>query len=1271
MQNYRNDDWMFLNCNSPADLAAEYGEEDVLLKEYDRCRNGHILVSDFFVESDDMEFTTTIKEFQDGAGAGLYFGDGCYNDYILAVVESNRVSVRIPSGVPLGDTFRYEGGKRYFELGEVQVKATLPLRLCIQKKGNKFSVKCNEKEVLCCEIKPVSGNKVQKEHARVMLQAVNSDTKSMVTACYENWQVSGRSESVLCEGTCIWENDKSPAANISLHLTGFRNQWVETDENGKFAFYDLPKGSYSCVAGCEKHDFWHFELIHDGDKKNYILCPEEKAQRESIPQQELQTDAATYPLNGIWRMDWDKEGIGEKERWFSKDHLFSRRIKVPFSWQSLAAFGEEFLADAYSLHQNCSWVTNAKEMGNTVWYQREICPEKTGRYAVVFAAISGFGTIWLNEQQIGHTTSSYEAFRFALGELNAGERYLLTVKVIYDFENDCYCQGKQGFWFTDAPGIWQNVWLEKEQGTRIRDILVDYAFVGESQNVEVTGKVYLETIEKGTKKDWKAELLYCSMEYRKIWLCTKNGGRYCLNLEPVGKNGYTNQKTAYFMRQDVSEEVWLEEDDGRPCTEELIKDIKIARVAIPDAVEIELGKQKKKVKPEITAEGELCASFDIEMADVNLWRPEMPFLYSLKADIYQYGKVISTAERKVGFRCVEAKEQKLWLNGTPFFVRGVLDQGYNPWGLYTYPYLRGKRPGSMEWDICKAREYGYNLIRMHIKDNEPDWYQLCDELGMMVWDEHPSNFYAVYGNSHWRNMYERQLRAMLRKQNYHPSIVIFSVFNESWGIMGDHEKSPWEIKEGQEWQKKETQFYKHKNPYVLAIDNSGYGKTGETDILDYHMYPDTYTKAVAFFRKMLSQNYVGSVFNCYNRENRQLMQDDAVRNLLQRTCRIDLKHAAFTGEECQKGQPVILSEFVHTNHIEQMVRILPGIAGYIRMNLSSQENEDTSPMLSVRTERNFGYLHEDGTSADYGIVNSENLLFPDYPPLTVQQAGSQVKVPVYISLWEPRLDGSKMQLRIVWKGTDRNGREGLPLQEREMTVRAKLCEPVKIWEEDVIIPHNMNGLHLYFGLYDEDRVCIAENYLQMEIHNGKKKDLVNSRKKGICSAAGPIFRETEGYSGVFCKKERELLWMSGRGSVQYHITADGCKPGRKFLQMEISTCECLEGTRITDDILHTGKIKMKVGEAIQEIVIPDAPCDRRALFSNASSAEGKEVSYKYTGKWGYGYQIQMPVDKKTLQEAYEKGFLEVTISCDEKGMIIYGNHMGRYGVNPMLLDSEI
>lgn len=1238
MQRYREEDWLFLNCNSPADLAAEYRENgEVCLPEYDRCRDGHMLLSGFFTDSQDMEFTTVLESMEDAAGIGLYYGTGSYDNYLLAVVETDRVSLRIPNGVPLGDTFRYEGGKRYYEAGAAKVQAVFPLTLHFRKKNGLVTLRYEEQEVLRVRLpeaaeKKLGGNR----HVRLMLKAVNTDKRRKSKAVFCGFAVSGRSRGSQCAGRLYWKADGTqaamdrvlaaaddiPAAAVSLHLAGFRDKWTVTDKNGNFVLEDIPYGRYICVAGGEETGFRHFELIHDAVKREYVIPKASCIRREGGAQGALSSDAQVVDLNGIWRFDWDKENAGEAEGWYLRGkHSFGRRIEVPFSWQSLQAFGEGFQADAYSLHQNCSWVTNGEEMGGTAWYQRELCVEDDKCMDIVLGAIAGYGTVWLDGRLLGHTENGYNPVRFPLGRLKKGQRYLLTVKVVYAFNNNNCCNGKQGFWFTDAPGIWQNVWLEEARAVRIEDIRIDYeleVYDAHRGAAEVNGRVLLRR--------------------NKTNLCEHT------DLPDFGR------------RED--ETAW------------------------PAYVEIHIGAHTRKALVKEESGQDAYAEFTLSMEEVRLWSTEEPYLYTVEALLVGEGETLGKSSRRIGFRMVETKGRQILLNKQPLFIRGVLDQGYNPWGIYTYPCFYGRSRGSMEFDIRKAKEYGYNLIRMHIKDNEPQWYSLCDELGMLVWDEHPSNFYGTWDNALWRQRYAGQLKSMIRKHNYHPSVILFSVFNESWGITGGHEMSPWEETEAQDWQREMARFYKEGNKQALTIDNSGYAKTGETQMLDYHMYPETYLEARDFFCRMTRQNYAGSPFNCYNRENREFLQEDGIRELLQRNCSMDLSALAYKGDEAQEEQPVIISEFVHTNQIEQLVRILPGVAGYTRMNLASQENEDTSPLTNIRTERDFGFVHEDYSAAGYAVINSRNLILADYPPLTRQRSGEGLRLPIYLSLWEEGLSGKPLTLRIVWKGTDESGCEGIVTDRRETAVTGRCYEPFRAKEVAFVIPEGMKALYMFYSLYDGERL-ICENSLQMEIIGQPEEGMCRREEGGgmaagrenriiaECKAAEPFAWTTDSFKGCYEKEGRQLLWMSGAGVLTYRLPLETYSGGGAVLQIEASACECMEGTRLTDEVRYPGRLKLSIGRQETALTLPDAPSDRRGIFSNSAAIERQEFAYKRSGKWGYGYQLHIPVGEAALSEAADKGYLEVRIECDSAGAVIYGRRMGRYGTNPALVKRMI
>ena len=143
------------------------------------------------------------------------------------------------------------------------------------------------------------------------------------------------------------------------------------------------------------------------------------------------------------------------------------------------------------------------------------------------------------------------------------------------------------------------------------------------------------------------------------------------------------------------------------------------------------------------------AAFRIFGKGLMQWEPGAPNQYVLSASVGGESGFWGTYERWVSFRMVGQRTVKdgtayVTVNGSPVYLRGVLDQGYNPWGIYTYPSLTGEGPGSVSFDVKAAGECGYNMIRMHIKDNEPEWYAACDREGVLVWDEVPSCFYGTW-----------------------------------------------------------------------------------------------------------------------------------------------------------------------------------------------------------------------------------------------------------------------------------------------------------------------------------------------------------------------------------------------------------------------------------------------------------------------------------------------------------------------------------------------
>lgn len=1318
MGKFNEKEWTFLNANSPADLYADYGQDgSVKVREYDRCRNGHILVSKFFADSYDMEAEVEVAFADDRAAVGLYYGNGDYFHFLQAVISNKKISLEIPSGVPLADTFRYEGAKRTIELAAVEYGEGFPAALRLKKKDRICTVFVNGREYLHCELPDCK--EWNARWVRIMLGAVNNDSRPVVEAGFQEYQISEKAEFAPCAGILTDEN-RQVCRDYSIHLCLSGDYWTRTDENGSFSFENLPEGRYDAVAGKAGGRFLHLKIENIGTKLNII---HQKAER--IPEkklyEEVTSDSRKISLNGIWNFEWDKAETGEAEKWFlAGAHKFSKVIQVPFSFHSLEAFGESFLADDYSHREAASWYVNLKESGKTVWYERSVKIPESGEWELVAGAVSGFGKVWINGKCVGCTVDSYEKFRFSAGKRKMGEELSVVIKVEYPPDHKESCRGKQDFWFHASPGIWQNIWLEKTQPVKAEDIQIQYTMNGDETSllgtvfwkIQGKGKAVLEShccsdgtiscrIPEYIQGDCKLTVWYYAEQTETVWMKTKNQHLCMRELDAAGRNGYFDEAQFYIrlkkereilfggFQHDFSVIRMEVEQIERPASVETIFRRKYSE-EYPKEYQTEYPEEYSEEQAFISDEGKLISEFHFDKQKVKKWTPECPALYEIEVTAgIQSGEMLRFS-RQAGFRNVDTGNY-IRLNGEELYIRGVLDQGYNPWGIYTYPMDEGGC-GSMEYDLEKAKEFGYNLIRMHIKDTEPLWYQMCDEKGMLVWDEHPVNFYAKWENPRWRSMYRRRLKDMIRKQNYHPSVIIYSTFNESWGITGGHEMSPWNETGAQKWQKETAEYYKKKSGNVLVVDNSGYAKTEVTDLLDYHMYPDEFEDARSFFAKMEKENYEGSCFNCYNRGNRRLMQDDDRRELLQRNCRMNLKEMDYEGEAVQHGQPVLISEFVHTGRIEQMIRIYDKVAGYIRMNLASQENEDTSPLTVTRKERDFGYRHFDFTHAGYRYVNAEHLVWADVPVLSKRYAGETFLIPVYTRIWKKEVQNP--ELWIYESKTDQDGTEQIPelVEKKQIQVSGK--ESVFVGEYRYRVPENVRAAQLFFVIKEAEAV-LAETDIRMEVF--EKHELPISRK---FSEPDEVFSEC--MYGSLCEQEdRDGFYMAGAGSVKWRIPVktekleqdlkeklernipvdkvqermSGIvgtdKKSKWILRMELSSCECICGTRITDTQKYRGMISIELNEnRIVSVELEDCPWDERAVFSNSACGTETAVPYKKWGKYGYGQQIDIVLSEEEKQSIQENGYITCRIQSDESGVILYGRRMGRYGAEPAIIRKE-
>ena len=228
------------------------------------------------------------------------------------------------------------------------------------------------------------------------------------------------------------------------------------------------------------------------------------------------------------------------------------------------------------------------------------------------------------------------------------------------------------------------------------------------------------------------------------------------------------------------------------------------------ALKDELGQDVLLATLPVNEVGEVSAEQHVD--DVLLWSPESPHLYAVEATLQRDGVVVDAAHSYCAFRTVEVKKDvagvpRVHLNGAPYFVRGVLDQGYWPDGLMTAP-----SDDALVYDIEAMKSAGFNTLRKHIKIESERWYYHCDRLGMLVWqdcvsggsayspwhtsqkptlfsftwgrfdDSTPEHHQALSsGNEGYRMEWTETCQEMVKLLDGHPSIGIWTLFNEGWG----------------------------------------------------------------------------------------------------------------------------------------------------------------------------------------------------------------------------------------------------------------------------------------------------------------------------------------------------------------------------------------------------------------------------------------------------------------------------------------------------------
>lgn len=228
---------------------------------------------------------------------------------------------------------------------------------------------------------------------------------------------------------------------------------------------------------------------------------------------------------------------------------------------------------------------------------------------------------------------------------------------------------------------------------------------------------------------------------------------------------------------------------------------KLIITPIKDVISIKvIGNVEKKTITIYTPEGECIESFFSEefvykINNPRFWSPDDPYLYQFKIKT-------TTDEVKSYFalRYLSIEEDNgkkyLFVNGGKFFFHGLLDQSYFPDGIYT-----PKRYSYLEEDITRMKSLGFNTLRMHIKVEADLFYYYCDKHGMIVFQDmvnnSPYSFFSdtvmptlgflnkddtkIKRSKKAKEIFEKSMIDTVLELYNHPSIFMWTIFNEGWG----------------------------------------------------------------------------------------------------------------------------------------------------------------------------------------------------------------------------------------------------------------------------------------------------------------------------------------------------------------------------------------------------------------------------------------------------------------------------------------------------------
>ena len=616
---------------------------------------------------------------------------------------------------------------------------------------------------------------------------------------------------------------------------------------------------------------------------------------------------------------------------------------------------------------------------------------------------------------------------------------------------------------------------------------------------------------------------------------------------------------------------------------------------------------------------------------LRLWDVDTPNLYDVKLELVAEDTIIDRIFTYFGMRKVSIAKapggdyQYIYLNNRPIYLLGALNQSFNPEGVYTF-----LTDEAIRRDVERAKEFGFNFLRLHIKVDEPRLYYWADKLGLLFMCDIPN-----FGNytEKAKARFEETLRGNIDRDYNHPSIISWCNFNETWGL-GGREYS--EMHERQKWVREMYHLARSLDTTRLIEDNSPclYDHV-ETDINSWHFYINDYERAKEHIANVVEETHPGSAFN-YVGGN---VQTDA-----------PLINSEYGGISAGAGDKDVSWCF---KYLTNELRLHPKICGYVYTELQDIEWEHNGFMNYDRSIKSFGY--------DYLDINTLDFIAIDYPPGTTVAPRDRIQADIYASHFS---DKTITSATLHWQ-LDTMSATGYTTRGHvsgSVEIPFPQYQVQKVHQLELTMPdvHPAVGT-LHVWVTDSTGTVVARNFINFE-HFVAATPAVESNDSGTVRlnyTPGNISESSWDEPST----SEQLFSAVGSGYVEYETSLPEGFGAADVAEMELifEASSFYGGARQTEPEKHPSDVTISVNNTeIETARIPDCPADARGVLS---------YIHEQPGIYGYLYNVKVDpslvLNGKTdiLTVRYE-----VKSDAEAKGgLALYGARMGRYPTGPHLL----